>query len=317
MLTRVIRQNGIVVPNMDSQQEATLREICETLDISLALADHDAPVQTHDVSRDMPSNENVIEPVAQSIQWAETSIPNVEQDVSASSFPPQMSMLLDHDHVVPAIEELDCPSTSDGQMTEVSGADWPWHVFDNTLSILNGPVDFGAFDGDTSVIQSEAAPVAARRSSIIHTENHLSHVSSDEEQESDLVQQVSARFGALRIAADGQLRYYGAATNYHLLEGSRHDEEVDIFTTKQEMLDRLEQAGLSQEIPRDIEEHLIELFFTWHNPVHVNVDRDTFFAARNNPDRGALHVGYYNDVLINAVLVQIHLKLKGDILIKI
>lgn len=301
ILTKVLVQHGVPVPNMDPQQESTLQEICETLDISLAISEHDETAIPTEATNVVVPDANVDAPATESMQWSESAPADPQQGVTGSSFPPPMNILLDHDHVVPSLEELDCPSTSDGQMTEISAADWPWHVFDHNLSILNGPVDFGTFDTDGSVIQNTAAPSAARRPSLIHADSQFQHASSDEEQESDLVQQVSARFGALRIAADGQLRYYGAATNYHLLEGSRHDEEVDIFTTRQEMLDRLEQAGLAQEVPREIEEHLIELYFSWHNPVHVNIDRDTFFAARNNPDRRAMHIGYYNDVLINAV----------------
>lgn len=308
VLTKVLVQHGVSVPTMDLQQEATLQEICDTLDISLAISDHDqASSGPREASNIADSEGNAVPAPASAhasdaLQWSDPAPTNPQQGVVGSSFPAPMNILLDDDHIVPALEDMDCPSTSDGQMTEISAADWPWHVFDHSLSILNGPVNFGAFDGDGSVIQTETAPsAAARSSSFVQAENQFNHASSDEEQESDLVQQVSARFGALRIAADGQLRYYGAATNYHLLEGSRHDEEVDIFTTRQEMLDRLEQAGLAQEVPREIEEHLIELYFSWHNPVHVNIDQDTFFTARNHPERRAMHVGYYNDVLINAV----------------
>lgn len=301
VLTKVMLQNGVPVPAMEPQQESSLQEICETLNISLALSEHDETIVPSEGPNVMPPDQEANAPAAESLQWSDSAAANPPQDVVGASFPSQMSILLDHDHVVPAIDELDCPSTSDGQMTDISAADWPWHVFDHTVSILNGPVDFAAFDGDVSVAQNEAAPATAPRSSFAPAESQVNHVSSDEEQESDLVQQVSARFGALRIAADGQLRYYGAATNYHLLEGSRHDEDVDIFTTRQEMLDRLEQAGLAQEVPQAIEEHLIELFFAWHNPVHVTIDQDTFFAARNNMNSRATNIGYYNDVLINAV----------------
>lgn len=307
VLTRVMIRNGLSVPTMDPQQQAALQEICETLNISLDLSDHD-----HDQENDNEpsgesetSNANVnimgrTAPTAESLQWSAPATNDNQQGVVDSTFQPQMNVLLDHDRVVPNLDELDFPSTSDGQMTDISTADWPWHMFDHNASIIPGSMDFQAFDADISAPQNNAVPTAPPRSFAL-TENQANHASSDEEQESDLVQQVSARFGALRIAADGQLRYYGAATNYHLLEGSRHDEDVDIFTTRQEMMDRLEQAGLAQDVPPEIEEHLIELFFAWHNPVHVTVDRDTFFAARNNSDRRAMHVGYYNDVLINAV----------------
>ena len=129
----------------------------------------------------------------------------------------------------------------------------------------------------------------------------IGRVSSDEEPESDLVHEVSARFGALRLASDGQLRYYGAATNYHLLAGSRHDEVIETFTTKQEILGRLEQVGLDQEVPTDLEEHLIDLYFTWHNPSHLNVDRDTFFAARSSGVGTAINTGYASALLLNAM----------------
>ncbi|KAK5082612.1 hypothetical protein LTR70_007530 [Exophiala xenobiotica] len=197
-------------------------------------------------------------------------------------------------------DSQECFSMS-GPLTDGTVTDWPWHVFESNAFLLSEPLPSTGLEGDYVAIQRDQESGTAQMPSHDSASDLRGNASSDEEHESDLVQQVSTRFGALRISADGQLRYFGAATNYHLLEGSRHDEDVEFFTTKHEMLDRLEQAGLNQEVPSDLEEHLLQLYFLWHNSSHVTVDRGAFDAARTKQTSSITEAGYSSDFLVNAI----------------
>lgn len=287
VLSRVLSQNGIPIPTMDTEQEKTLKDICETLNIDLFASQDLGP----EASLEQPG---VLNPTSRISDW-QTTDQVVAQTLQDPVFQTTAIPIVSRD----ATDGQDCLSVSDGYPTDGSTADWPWHIIEDDAFFLSGPLDFGPLDVNPSLLPRDTAP--ATSSNLNQNSGLNSGISSDEEPESDLVHEVSARFGALRVASDGQLRYYGAATNYHLLESSRHDEDVEIFTTRQEMLDRLEQAGLDQEIPTDLEEHLIDLYFTWHNPSHINVDRDTFLAARINTSDTAFNAGYASDVLLNAM----------------
>lgn len=286
VLTETLISHGVPVPPMDSQQEVTLNDICDTLKIPLPT------IQKQDDPAGLQSTEVTIPVIS------DTSVPVNTEVLPETHFQQSTDIIPTQDFVVPTNDNQDCLSLSNSHPTDGSPADWPWHMFESNAFLLSGPLDFGGFDGDFS--QRDLDAIAPLTSTWLPTGGQTNNGSSDDE-DSDLAHQVSTRFGALRIASDGQLRYYGAATNFHLLEGSRHDEVVDIFTTKQEVMDRLEQAGLNQEIPSDIEEHLIGLYFAWHNPHHLTVDQETFFAARANKSRSVIEAGYVSDVLINAM----------------
>lgn len=265
---------------MEPEQEATLKDICETLDLKLP-----------EVGENNAQPAVVLDQPIDMTNWQEAG--SIVQPVQPPFALPEQHALR-HDSF-----EHDTMSASDDFPTDNSTTDWPWQMVENDPFLISCLPDFGA-DGQPLSLLDDNIPFAG--SSVFDPLPGLtSGISSDEEPESDLVHEVSARFGALRVSADGQLRYYGAATNYHLLEGSRHDDVVEKSATKKEVLDRIEQAGLDQEIPADLKAHLIDLYFTWHNPSHMNVDRTTFMSTPPGANATAASSGYYSDVLLNAI----------------
>ncbi|OQU97220.1 Fungal specific transcription factor domain-containing protein isoform 2 [Cladophialophora immunda] len=110
---------------------------------------------------------------------------------------------------------------------------------------------------------------------------------SEDELETDIVPRLAARFGSLRVGADGRVRYYGSAANHHFLANStRREEMVDAQEMRREALIALENAELDLEVPEALEAHLLDLFFKWHNPGHLTVDRAMFEAARTEGIHG-------------------------------
>lgn len=295
-LTEVLVLHGIPVPPLNAQQELTLNEICETLKISLPdIRSHDTCGGPRENDVTMPTSS-----VTDAGLWQDSAIVSM-QNFSAPGIQPQEDVPLAQDLTGSTNDGQDSFSMSDGHVTDSTMTDWPWHVFESNSFLLSDPLFPSSLEDDSLAIQRNEEAIIGPLPSHDPPADLRENASSDEEHESDLVQQVSARLGALRISSDGQLRYFGAATNYHLLEGSRHDEDVEIFVTKHEMLDRLGQAGLDQEIPSELEEHLLELYFAWHNPSHVTVDQDVFLASRTNREPNATDAGYSSDFLINAM----------------
>lgn len=117
------------------------------------------------------------------------------------------------------------------------------------------------------------------------------------------------RTGSLQFTEQGQLKYFGTTSNVHFLKtatpfqtsvrGGQYDETPEMW---------LERAGLGQNIPREMEDHLIKLYFTWQNPYFHVVDQKAFMDARNQAisarEAGRIiKSSCYSELLVNAMSV--------------
>lgn len=117
----------------------------------------------------------------------------------------------------------------------------------------------------------------------------------------DVTKQLTSRLGRLQIAEDGQPRYYGATSNLHLLH-SRPNSLVqpNIRNVITHGDAAIAQAGLQWEGDSAYEDHLINLFFSWHNALMYVLDKDIFFNERRKFQQGQT-TDLYSPSLENAV----------------
>ena len=96
-----------------------------------------------------------------------------------------------------------------------------------------------------------------------------------------VTRELSSRQGRLQIAEDGHPRYYGATSNMHLLHNGPHALS-HLFSRSVEIHDKIAitQATLDWPGDREYEEHLIDLFFAWHNPYMNVVDSNAYYQSR-------------------------------------
>ncbi|KAF7557822.1 hypothetical protein G7Z17_g489 [Cylindrodendrum hubeiense] len=125
---------------------------------------------------------------------------------------------------------------------------------------------------------------------------------NDSDADSDITKFLAARTGSLRIAEDGQLRYYGPTSNLHAyqsdLQSLSQSTIRHVATEGNAVLKRL---GLDYDVPPSLEEHLARLYFAWEDPaIHV-VDEDTFFQEKQRWTAGERRSPYYSETLNNAV----------------
>ncbi|KAF5859753.1 hypothetical protein ETB97_002475 [Aspergillus alliaceus] len=97
---------------------------------------------------------------------------------------------------------------------------------------------------------------------------------SNSEGVEELVTQLSDRMGSLQIGSDGHIRYYGPTSHFNLLRMPTPDNLTIHRTIRQDGPDILDRLGVGKDIPAGFEEHLINLYFTWHNPLSQVVDRE-------------------------------------------
>lgn len=159
--------------------------------------------------------------------------------------------------------------------------DWPWMAL---------------FTSDQDLLPMTVVPDPAPAAHTSQPANQSAGSGEDDEVDEELVGQIAARFGSLHVAPDGKLRYFGTPANLHLFNGGKGPYSSP-HATKVDAEQLLRNADLETDIPPDIEQHLLELYFAWHNACNPVVDESMFWAlheqAGNQPDSS----GYYSDVL--------------------
>ena len=117
-----------------------------------------------------------------------------------------------------------------------------------------------------------------------------------------LVDQLSGRIGSLQIAEDGQLRFYGATSNLHIL----HNGPLSLSRSKfrspsEEGAALLCGGGVGHAVDEGLEDHLLKLYFSWEDPsIHV-VEEAVFWRERQKCKREHQASSLYSEVLTNAM----------------
>lgn len=127
-------------------------------------------------------------------------------------------------------------------------------------------------------------------------ENH-----DEEEEEDEVTNQLSCRLGKLQVTHDGQLRYFGSTSNLTLL-----DILVDIAPSDHKPFQRgaqdvLENVGLELNVDDTFKKHLLQLYFTWHDPCLHTLNEDIFWRSRAQKRYDGVDTPYYSRALSDAM----------------
>lgn len=115
-----------------------------------------------------------------------------------------------------------------------------------------------------------------------------------------LMDQLASRMGSLQVAEDGQLRFYGATSNLHIL-ASGASPGTPAPSVNEDYQAILEKARLGQYVDEELEDHLLKLYFCWEDPsIHV-VDEEIYFRERYRARKEFQFSHFYSEVLTNAM----------------
>jgi hypothetical protein len=125
----------------------------------------------------------------------------------------------------------------------------------------------------------------------------------EDEAEKDVIEQISHRIGTLKIAGDGHLRFFGATSNLNLVDVSatQQRQRPDARTVRHDGQDILNHLRVGQPVDQALEDHLVELFFTWQNPSTYVVDKEMYMTARSAWRDELDDTPFYSEVLTNAM----------------
>ncbi|GAB1202996.1 hypothetical protein APSETT445_001621 [Aspergillus pseudonomiae] len=136
-----------------------------------------------------------------------------------------------------------------------------------------------------------------------HDREYESDSGDEDEAEKDVIEQISNRIGTLKIAGDGHLRFYGATSNLNLVDVSatQQRQRPDARTVRHDGQDILNHLRVGQPVDQALEDHLVELYFTWQNTSTYVVDRDMYMIARSKWRNEYDDTPFYSEVLTNAM----------------
>lgn len=270
-LTDLAKIHGIPVPALNDDEQAMLDQICANLELSGERITPGIEAVDNSISQPFPpaSNDPLIPIVAPSDDF-------LMYNTMPAECQHDPTMMYDFQ----TWADLSTLEPWDG-----SPSDWPWQILNNpTVDVASyNPLEQPQFGPQHTLATNQGMMDASG-------DNVASNGSSDDEGETSIVPRLAARFGSLRVSHDGSLRYYGTASNYHFLGNPVHsDLNIKAHDIEKDSALALENAHLDREVPSDLQEDLIDLYFKWHNSVHCTVDRDIFDATRahGSEDRSA------------------------------
>ncbi|KAH7239631.1 nitrogen assimilation transcription factor nit-4 [Fusarium solani] len=96
----------------------------------------------------------------------------------------------------------------------------------------------------------------------------------------DLTSMVTGLLGRLNVGDDGQLHYFGSQCNFHLLHGSLGYVTMESTVSMQRQgLAAVGCLGKDMPLSTELQEHLLELYWTWQNPWNYIVHKGAFSRA--------------------------------------
>lgn len=276
-LAQFIAEKGLEAPSMKQDDSTTLSGILQCLGIDI-----EAPPGSVN-SAGGSSNKS---PVGATVSQA---------DITVRAGQNQQSSGKAHGLSLPAAAQADASERTEESPQAHHESNQQPKLSSIDIGATDASLDF--FNLDTSAVSAHSAASASSVFDSYDTEAETLNESEDE-----LVKQLSDRVGTLHIKPGGHIRYLGSTSNFNLLETPGVDGVMNVHsrTVRNDGMDYLNSLGIGKEVPPDIEEHLVNLYFAWQDPAAHIVDRAIYESARikwhNDVD-----TPYYSETLRNAM----------------
>ena len=297
-LSQFIGDHGLEIPSMPPDDDKTLSGILRTLGLPQPTPTQDGADSENGTIQGSPAAhclDQRIKPPGSAVARG----PNVH------GMPPSEHA---RDSPLPAVRGLLELANAAGNMDGISQntAGWDWNMAAEAMSqghivhpgyVLAGTAPQG-FSGNVSTPPQQHSVSGGVPSCPSLEGDGISSTESVDE----LVDQLSDRVGTLHIRPGGHIRFYGSTSNFNLLETPASDVSMNVHRTiRNDGTEHLDRLGVNKEVPTEIEDHLMNLYFTWQDPsLHV-VDRKMFEEAKVIwRDKGE-DTSYYSEALRNAM----------------
>ncbi|KAJ0106945.1 hypothetical protein J7T55_011040 [Diaporthe amygdali] len=298
-LSRFINDQGLDIPPMQPDDSKTLSGILQTLGL------HDVqPGAIQDQADNESSTTQGAPPVRGLDQGTEISESSAASASNVPVIPPAECAAGSPLRTMQGLPELaNAAGGIDGIMRTSTG--WDWNTTAESMPqghvmhpgyVPMGPRPPGFPSSASTPGQQQSVSGGLGSSPTLDMDEATSPESVDE-----LADQLSDRIGTLHIKPGGHIRFYGSTSNFNLLETPASDVTMNVHrTVRNDGTEHLDRLGINKTVPPEIENHLMNLYFTWQDPSFHVVDRKMFEDARIKWN-GAEDTSYYSEALRNAI----------------
>ncbi|RDW93348.1 transcription factor domain-containing protein [Aspergillus mulundensis] len=313
-LIQFIYDNGLEPPSMKPEDEAGINRVLDTLQIHRGVPKRkDSPLSeglnTH--TQPSPPSQPAHSPLPVPLYNGNTAT-NAKPD--SSGLPLQNNLATSH-------------TANSGANSQDSFSPFGFHFpstnwefalptaesLDSLYANLNGgyqvsPENGNSCSPDSLQLSQDIAQqpgVLLEQAQALNTkyEDNDSDSGEEDEAEKDVIEQISHRIGTLKIAGDGHLRFFGATSNLNLVDVSatQQRQRPDARTVRHDGQDILNHLRVGQSVDQALEDHLLELYFTWQNTSTYVVDKEMYYTARQKWREEFDDTPFYSEVLTNAM----------------
>ncbi|KAH8704981.1 putative fungal-specific transcription factor [Talaromyces proteolyticus] len=283
-LTQFIYDRGMEPPANDPEAEQEINRVLDTLRISRgAMRRHVPQLENH-------SPHTAVSNRSAHFDYPHASIPSVLPNWS-STYPTADTPR----GVVPTPEQ----HLADGSNFTHAGFDFTLptaECLDNLYANLQSP--------ENPLADENPHSGAERPSLYLPGDAADTDSDSGDDPEHEVIEQLSSRIGTLKLASDGHLRYYGPTSNLNLVDVVATSDKrpgPDARSVRHDGQELLNHLRIGQHVEQSLEDHLIQLYFTWQNPSLYVVDWEMFASARAKWRNDLDDTPFFSEVLTNAM----------------
>ncbi|KAK1716026.1 fungal-specific transcription factor domain-containing protein [Colletotrichum acutatum] len=287
-LCHFINQNGLQLPPMPLEEAKSLTRILNTLGLwttQPALERDKTPpidptlsLEPQTLASCVPSNDTLLPPDQLPLDFSlpfDPSSFNLGNDATAGLAPPVQDGLLN--------------------LTTRAIADWEWSPSENADNSITTGVGIAS-------VRTPSHPLLSTYSGEAALSDNEDDDAGSGTTEEDLVNQLSDRLGSLQIGPNGRISYFGPTSNFSLMELPVGADTLAVDrTVRNDGQEHLDNMGYGKQVPQDLEDHLINLYFTWQDPFQHVVDRDLYEEAKHSWHEREEDTPYYSEALRNAM----------------
>ncbi|EEA28237.1 hypothetical protein TMatcc_003440 [Talaromyces marneffei ATCC 18224] len=270
-LTQFIYDNSLEPPQMRPDAEQEMNRVLDTLQVPRSVVKANTS-QNRDISRE------------HNRLYTSTTNRYPAETAATSILPPLQFPKINNNDYIPPVFDFSLPTAE---------------ILDSLYANnLQSPPD------NTHLEHQE--PYKGVDQTFLHGQQHEDDSTSEtgDEAEREVIEQLSSRMGTLKLAGDGHLRFYGPTSNLNLVDvasTSKQRPGPDVRSVRHDGQELLNHLRIGQDVEPSLENHLIELYFTWQNPSLYIVDREMFMLARAKWRDELDDTPFYSEVLTNAM----------------
>ena len=305
-LCHFIRDNGLQPPPMSEEKDTALTRILKILglvDVNSTLAQHVAgsrrpSLATHEAESHSQGSSPVPITAAATDQSEGTELRPSEPSPKPGSVEEVPSKFTAHYQAstAPLPENQNAEENSPGN---ILGA-WDWDIGLGGSPNSSEMQHFFGSASPSGTLLAAIEDIPEAFSPVLSGNNTFVEGNSNAEDIEGLIDELSNRVGTLRIGPGGQTHFCGPTSNFNLADMPVSD-TMEVHRKVHNNVSRcLDQLGTSAEVPASLEDHLINLYFSWQDPfVHV-VNRRVYEEAKAKW-LGMGDTPFYSEALRNAM----------------